>query len=293
MTTNTKSPSPLLITGAAFVAAPAIVLALGLIPKVFGDTFALASSHSAVTAFRVHIVFAAIIVLALVVLSFRAAARPNLAAAVSQVLGTAAIILGMFLVMAGFAFHGHGPGMRVTAALLFSSAAAELIAGVLVILAASRLAKLASEAAAPEKAPEWKRRLLPAILLSVCSLFLMAALGEFLESQAGAAGAERLATAILIAGIGGYFLLASYFLMRRLPRSRRNFWVLLILNAALLLTAAIILVIEPNRTAALEMLGLSLLAIACSAAGLGLAYRFPRLHGDQNEGTGQATRKDR
>jgi uncharacterized membrane-anchored protein len=291
MTVNTKSSSPLLITGAAFVAAPAIVVAAGLIPGLLGDTFALASSQSAATAFRVHIVFAAIIVLALVVLSFRAAARPRLAAAVSQVLGTSAIILGMCLVMAGSAFLGHGPGMRV--ALLFSSAAAELLAGVLVILAASRLAKLASEAAAPEKGTEWKRRLLPAILLSVCSLFLMAALGEFLESQAGAAGAERLATAILIAGIGGYFLLASYFLMRRLPRSRRNLWILLALNAALLLTAVVILVIEPNRTAALEMLGLSLLAIACSAAGLGLAYRFARLHGDRSEGAGQAARKDR
>ncbi|MDD4858361.1 MAG: hypothetical protein PHD74_09695, partial [Candidatus Krumholzibacteria bacterium] len=209
MTVNTKSPSSLLIAGAALVAAPAIVLALGLIPKVLGDTFALASSHSAATAFRGHVVFAAIIVLALVVLSFRAAARPNLAAAVSQILGTAAIILGMCLVMAGFAFHGHGHGMRVTAALLFSSAAAELLAGVLVILAASRLAKLASEAAAPEKAPEWKHRILPAILLSASSFFLMFVLGEFLESQSGTAGAELLAAAILIVGIGGFFLLAS------------------------------------------------------------------------------------
>lgn len=290
MTVNTKSPSPLLITGAAFVAAPAIVLAAGLIPGLLADTFALAAR--AATAFRVHIVFAAMIVLALVVLSFRAAARPKLGAAVSQILGTSAILLGMCLVMAGFAFLGHGPGMPVAAALLFSSAAAELLAGVLVILAASRLTRLASEAA-PGKAPEWKRWILPAILLSVCSFFLMFVLGEFLESQAGAAGAERLATAILITGIGGYFLLASYFLTRRLPRSRRNFWILLILNAALLLTAVVVLAIESNRTAALEMLGLSLLAIACSAAGLGLAYRFPRLHGDQNEGTGQKARKDR
>ena len=85
--------------------------------------------------------------------------------------------------MAGSAFLGHGPGMRVAVALLFSSAAAEFLAGVLVILAASRLAKLASESAAPGKAPGWKRRLLPAILLSVCSFFLMFVLGEFLESQ--------------------------------------------------------------------------------------------------------------
>jgi hypothetical protein len=41
-----------------------------------------------------------------------------------------------------------------------------------------------------------------------------------------------------------------------------------------------VLVIEPNRMAGLEMLGLSLLSIACSAAGLGLANRFSRLHGD-------------
>jgi hypothetical protein len=293
MTVDTKSPSRLLITGAAFVAAPAIVVAAGLIPGLLGDTFALAASQSAATAFRVHIAFAAIIVLALVVLSFSAAARPRLAAAVSQVLGASAILLGICLVDAGAAFLAHGPGMRAAVALLFPCAAAELLAGVLVILAASRLAKLASKAAAPEKAPEWKRRLLPAILLSVCSFFLIFILGEFLASQSGTAGAERLAAAILIVGIGGFFLLASYFLLRRLPRSRRNLWILLALNAVLLLAAIVGLVVEPNRTAALEMPGLSLLAIACSAAGLGLAHRFARLHGDQNEGTGQAARKDR
>jgi hypothetical protein len=280
MTVNTKSPSRLLITGAALVAAPALVVAGGVIPRVLADTYVGASPPDAVTAFRAHIVFAAILVLALLVLSFRATARPRLAAAVSRVLGTFAILLGMFLASAGFAFLGHGSGMRAAVALLLSSAAAELLAGTLVILAASRLAKLASESEAPGKAPGWKSRLGPAILLSVCSFFLMFFLGEFLESRSGSAGAERLATAILIAGVGGYFLLAAYFLLRRLPRSGRNFWVLLTLNAALLLTAVVMLVIEPNRTAVLQMLGLSLLAISCSAAGLGLAYRFTRLHGD-------------
>lgn len=293
MIVNTKSPSPLLITGAVFVAAPAIVVAAGLIPRLLGNTLALAASQSAATAFRAHIVFAAIVVLALVVLSFRAAARPRLAAAVSQVLGASAIVLGMCLVMAGSAFLGHGPGMR--AALLFCCASAEILAGVLVILAASRLAKLASQTAGPERAPEWERRILPAILLGVCSLFLMGVLfegAEGLVSQSASAWARYLALVIFFAGIGGYFLLASYFLVRRLPRSRRNLWVLLILNATLLLAAVVILLIESNRTAALAMLGLSLLAIACSAAGLGLAYRFPRLHGDQSEGAGHAARKD-
>ncbi len=274
MTVNTKSPSRLFITGAALIAAPAIVVASGVIPRGLADT--------AAAAFRVHVVFAAVIVLALVVLSFRAAARPKPAAAVSQVLGAIAIILGMCLAMAGSAFLGDGPRMRVAVALLFSSAAVEFLAGVLVILAASRLAKLASESEAPGKAPGWKSRLLPAILLSVCSFFLMFLLGEFMESRSASAGAERLATVILIAGMGGYFLLASYFLLRRLPRSGRNLLVLLALNAALLLTVVLMLVVERNRTAVLQMLGLSLLAIACSAAGLGLAYRSTRLHGGQS-----------
>jgi len=280
MAFNSKSPSRLLLTGAALVAAPAVVVAAGVIPRVLADTYARASPPAAVTAFRAHVVFAAILVLALLVLSFRATARPRLVAAVSRILGTLVILLGMFLASAGFAFLGHGPGMRAAVALLLSSAAAELLAGTLVILAASRLAKLASESEAPVNTPGWKSRLGPAILLSVCSFFLLLFLGEFLESRSGSAGAERLATVILIAGVGGYFLLAAYFLLRRLPRSGRNFWVLLTLNAALLLTAAVMLVIEPNRTAVLQMLGLSLLAISCSAAGLGLAYRFTRLHGD-------------
>lgn len=282
MTVKTRSPSRLFITGAALIAAPAIVVAGGVIPRVLADAFADAAPQSAAAAFRVHIVFAAVLVLALLVLSFRAAARPRLAAAVSQVLGAVTILLGMCLVMAGSAFLGHGPGMRAAVALLFSSAAVEFLAGVFVILAASRLARLAAESEAPGKAPGWKRRLLPAILLSVCSFFLMFLLGEFVESRPASAGAERLATVILIAGMGAYFLIAAYFLLRRLPRSGRNYWVLLTLNAALLLTAGIMLVIERNRTAVLQMLGLSLFAIACSAAGVGLAYRFPRVRGGQN-----------
>lgn len=281
MTVNPKSPSRLLITGAAFVAAPAIVVAGGVIPLVFAGASPVAGPEKAAAAFRAHIVFAAVLVLALLVLSFRATARPRLAAAVSQVLGAYAFILGMFLVMAGSAFLGHGPGMRVAAALLFSSAAMEFLAGVFVILAASSLAKLASESEAPGKALGWKRRLLPAILLSVCSFFLMFLLGEFVESQSRSAGAEVLATVILMAGIGGYFLLASYFLLRRLPRSRQNLWILLALNAALLLIGVLMLVVERNRMAVLQMLGLLFLAIACSAAGLGLADRFARLHGHQ------------
>jgi peptidoglycan/LPS O-acetylase OafA/YrhL len=200
---------------------------------------------------------------------------------VSQLLGAFAIVLGMFLVMAGSAFLGHGSGMRAAVALLFSCAAAEFLAGTLVILAASRLAKLASETAAPGKAPGWKSRLLPAILLSVCSFFLMFALGEFLESRSLSGGMEILATVAVIAGIGGYYLLAAYFLLRRLPRSSRNVRVLPALNAVPLLAAAATLIGESNRAAVLQMLGLSLLAVACSAAGLGLADRFARLHGHQ------------
>ena len=274
MTVDTKSQSRLFVAGAALLAVAAIVVAGGVIPRGLADT--------AVAAFRVHIAVAAILVLALLVLSFRAAARPKLAASMSQVLAAIAIILGMCLAMAGSAFLGDGPRMRVAVALLFSSAAVEFLAGVLVILAASRLAQLAYESEAPGKAPGWKRRLLPAILLSVCSFFLMFLLGEFMESRSASAGAERLATVILIAGMGGYFLLAAYVLLRRLPRSGRNLWVVLALNAALLLTVVLMLVVERNRTAVLQMLGLSLLAIACSAAGLGLAYRSTRLHNDQS-----------
>jgi len=281
MTVNAKSPSRLFIAGAALVAASAIVVAAGVIPQVFADSWVEASPPDAVRAFRAHVAAAAILVLALLVLCFRATARPRIAAAVSQVLGAFAIVLGMFLVMAGSAFLGHGPSMRVAVALLFSSAAAEFLAGTLVVMAASRLAKLGSEAAAPGNAPGWKSRLLPAILLSICSFFLMFVLGKFTESRSGSAGAEALATVILVAGTGGYFLFASYFLLRRLPRSGRNLWVLLALNAVLLLAALAALLIEPNLSAALGMAGLSLLAIACSAAGLGLADRFARLHGYQ------------
>jgi hypothetical protein len=86
MTVNTKSPTHLLIVAAAFVAAPAVVVAVGVVPRLLADSYAGASPPAAVAAFRAHITAGAILVLALLALSFRATARPRLAAAVSSVL---------------------------------------------------------------------------------------------------------------------------------------------------------------------------------------------------------------
>jgi hypothetical protein len=61
--------------------------------------------------------------------------------------------------------------------------------------------------------------------------------------------------------------------LRGLPRAGRNLWIVLAMNAVLLLMALVALFAEANRTAALQVLGIALLSSACSYGGLMLAAR--------------------
>ena len=62
----------------------------------------------------------------------------------------------------------------------------------------------------------------------------------------------------------------------------RNDWPkIAALNATLVLTTIIALIVEPNKLAVLQMLGTAVLAVACSYAGVGLAARAARRAGKQ------------
>jgi peptidoglycan/LPS O-acetylase OafA/YrhL len=107
-----------------------------------------------------------------------------------------------------------------------------------------------------------KFKVVMAVILSVCSFFLMFFLGEGLGDHA------------LFIGMGAYFLISQYFLSRGNSQAHRKDWPLIIaLNFTLLLATVICLEVEPNKGAKLATLCLAILAVACSYAGAALAAR--------------------
>jgi len=145
---------------------------------------------------------------------------------------------------------------------MFLSAAAEFAAIGLLVAAASRLRRSTPGPAASEDTSAWKLRIVPAAALGVGSLILAIFLGG--------------GGLILAVVLGAYSLLGAYVLLRGLPRASRNLWIVLAMNAALLLTALIAVLAEPNKSAALQMLGIAIISSACSYGGLALAARTTR-----------------
>jgi hypothetical protein len=108
---------------------------LGVIQPVEFDTYPLASPDSAVLAFWVNIGLNLLVALTLVFIAIRSKGRSRASTFALVVLGSVVLLLGLALVDAAFALLGHGPAMRTVAILLFFCAAADLLAGVLVITA--------------------------------------------------------------------------------------------------------------------------------------------------------------
>ncbi len=116
-------------------------------------------------------------------------------------------------------------------------------------------------------------RIAIAALLGVFSFFLMFFLGEAVKVPSTIPSAEYVHALIMIIGMGGYFVISMYLLSRGIPRASRKGWVILALNATLLLASVIALIVEPNKLAALQALAIAALAIVCSYAGSALAAR--------------------
>jgi peptidoglycan/LPS O-acetylase OafA/YrhL len=118
----------------------------------------------------------------------------------------------------------------------------------------------------------WKMRVAPAALLGIGLFSLM-----FLLLGVKFAADDTIA--ILVGGLilavvaGGYSLLATYVLTRGLPRASRNLWIVLALNAVLLLAAPVVLIAEPGNFQGPLLLGIAIISIACSYGGLTLAAR--------------------
>jgi hypothetical membrane protein len=118
-----------------------------------------------------------------------------------------------------------------------------------------------------------EKRIALAILFSVVAFFLIFILGEGFGAWA------------LFVGMGAYFFVTQYLLSRGNAWPVRNDWPIIIaLNSAPAFMIVLALAIEPNKLAVLQMLGVTILCLACSYAGAALASRPPRAERSINNG---------
>ncbi len=253
MTDRIRSSRRLIIIGAALLVAAAVALVLAAV-------------------FRVHAVILLLLALTLVFVAARAVDRPRASIVILHVISALVFLLGIVLVGIATAIV-QGPSRGAGTFIMFLSGAAEFAAGGLVVAAASRL----PGPAASEDTSAWKMRIAPAALLGIGLFSLMFLLFgvKFAANDTAAGLVGGLIDAVVA---GGYSLLATYVLLRGLPRARRNLWIVLALNAVLLLTAPIVLIAEPGDLQGFLLLGIAIISIACSYGGLALAARATRRH---------------
>ena len=126
----------MLLASAALLAAGAIVVALGVIPPVQDATFPGVTPESAVPAFWAAIGLNFIAAAILVCIAIWSKGRSWISTSVLVVTGLAALFLGIALTDAFFAFQEAGPSMQTVSMLLIFCAAADFLAGVLVVITA-------------------------------------------------------------------------------------------------------------------------------------------------------------
>ena len=96
-----------------------------------------------------------------------------------------------------------------------------------------------------------------ALILGIISFFLMMELGEIFGVR------------VAFLAIGIYYLIAQFFLSRGNTRALREDWpLILLLNAALVVTAVLVLLIEPDAKYTAIV---AVISIACSVIGAGVA----------------------
>ena len=252
MTDRIRSSRRLIIIGAALLAAAAVALRLAALSTIL-----------------------VLLALTLVFVAARAVDRPRASIVILHVISALVFLLGIILVGIATAIV-QGSSANAAIFVMFLSGAAEFAAAGLMVAAASRL----PGPAASEDASAWKMRIAPAALLGIglFSLMFLLFMVRFAANDTNDTVARLIGGLILAVVAGGYSLLATYVLLRGLPRARRNLWIVLALNAVLLLAAPIVLIAEPGDFQGPQLLGIAIISIACSYGGLALAARAARRH---------------
>ena len=157
-------------------------------------------------------------------------------------IGALVFLLGIPLAGIAPALLVHGPHLRTAIFIMFLCGVAHFAAAGLVVAAASRLPGPAMS----EDTSAWKMRIAPAALFGIGSFFLTFLLGG-VRFAANDTVARLVGGLVLVVFAGGYSLLVTYVLLRGLPRASRNLWIVLAMNAVLLLTALIVLIAEAEQ----------------------------------------------
>lgn len=273
MADRIRSSRRLIVIGAALLVASALALVLWVNPPFRSDTFPGVDPAKTARTEMVGPGIAVLLALALVVLAARVTDRPRVSVGILFVIGAVVFLAGIPLAGIAPALLVHGPQLRTAVYIMFLCGVAHFAAAGLVVAAASRLPGPAMS----EDTSAWKLRIAPAALFGIGSFFLTFLLsGVKIASNDTVAG---LLGGLLVAVVaGGYPLLMTYVLSRGLPRASRNLWIVLALNAVLLVTAPVVLIAEPGNSQGLQSLGVAIVSIACSHGGLALATRAPRRH---------------
>lgn len=126
----------MLLVCAVLFAAVAIVVALGVIPPVQAATFPGATPESAVPAFWVNIGLNFVAAVTLVFIAIWSKGRSWISTSVLVAIGLVTMFLGIALTDAAFAYQLEGASMQTVSILLFFCAAADFLAGALVVITA-------------------------------------------------------------------------------------------------------------------------------------------------------------
>jgi hypothetical protein len=131
----------LLLVCVAVTVSVALALALGVIPPVKAEVERGATPEMVVLAFWVNIGLNLLAALALFLIASRSTGLRWISRSGLVVVGLGVLLLGFALADAGSAYQSHGAPMQSASRLLIICAVADLLAGVLVFLAALRFPK--------------------------------------------------------------------------------------------------------------------------------------------------------
>jgi hypothetical protein len=127
-----------LLICAVVIGCVGLVLAAGVIQPVKAEAARGETTEAAVAAFWVNISFTLAAAAILFLIAYRSKGLRLVGKTVSILLGLLVVLLGLALTDAASAYLDHGPDMRVASILLIICAAADILAGVLTIVAAIR-----------------------------------------------------------------------------------------------------------------------------------------------------------
>ena len=126
----------MLLVCAVLLVTVALVVALGVIQPVKADTFWGASPATAVPAFWVIIGLNLLAAATLVFIAIWSKGKSWISTSVLVVLGLVVLLFGIALGDGALAYQSEGPSMQTVSILLFFCAAADFLAGVLVVITA-------------------------------------------------------------------------------------------------------------------------------------------------------------